>query len=129
MEQKELIKRISDFIEYDEMVTPSAFATKAGIDPSGFSKMMKGQLTITAATLKKISCTYGLNLKWLTDGKEPQYMPSVVNGINGDNLKDNVVNVNSGDVISRLLALLEEKDRQLAERDKQINTLLQMLNK
>ncbi len=129
MKENEIIKRLTDFIEYDEMVTPSAFANKAGIDPSGFSKMLKGQLTITSATLKKISCAYGLNLKWLTDGKEPQYIPSVVNGINGDNLKDNVVNVNSGDVVNRLLALLEEKDRQLAERDKQINMLLQMLNK
>lgn len=132
MEQTEVIKRISDFIEYDKMVSPSAFANKAGIDPSGFSKMLKGQQTITTATLKKISTTYGLSLKWLTDGTEPQYMPSVsqsINGINGENLKDNVVNINSGEVINRLLVLLEEKDRQLAERDKQINTLLQMINK
>lgn len=95
MKQTEVIKRISDFIEYDEMVTPSAFANKAGIDPSGFSKMLKGQLTITTATLKKISTTYGLSLKWLTGGTEPQYMPSVsqtTNGINGENLKDNAVN-------------------------------------
>lgn len=45
MEQKDLIKRLSDYIEYDALTKPTTFAKGAGIDPSGFSKMLKGQQT------------------------------------------------------------------------------------
>lgn len=44
MEQKDLIKRLSDYIEYDALTKPASFAKEAGIDPSGFSKMLKGML-------------------------------------------------------------------------------------
>ena len=53
MEQKDVVKRLIDYIEYDAMMSQSAFASKAGIDPSGFIKMLKGQQTITMNTLKK----------------------------------------------------------------------------
>lgn len=68
MEQKDLIKRLSDYIEYDALTKPTTFAKGAGIDPSGFSKMLKGQQTITVDTLKKIAHAYNINLKWLMDG-------------------------------------------------------------
>ena len=75
MEQKDVVKRLIDYIEYDAMMSQSAFASKAGIDPSGFIKMLKGQQTITMNTLKKISITFGLNLKWLADGEGPEKAP------------------------------------------------------
>lgn len=66
--QKEIAKRLSDYIEYDAITTPSAFAVQAGIDASGFHKMLKGQLKITNATLKKISDAHCLNMEWLLTG-------------------------------------------------------------
>ena len=66
--QIEIAKRLSDYIEYDAITTPSAFASKAGIDASGFHKMLKGQLKITATTLKKISVAHGLSMTWLLTG-------------------------------------------------------------
>lgn len=75
MEQKDVVKRLIDYIEYDALMSQSAFASKAGIDPSGFIKMLKGQQTITMNTLKKISITFGLNLKWLADGEGPEKAP------------------------------------------------------
>lgn len=74
--QLDMAKRLSDYIEYDAVSTPSAFATQAGIDASGFHKMLKGQLKITTATLKKISTAHGLNFEWLLTGKgEPHEKP------------------------------------------------------
>lgn len=64
-----IAKRLSEYIEYDAITTPSQFATKAGIDASGFHKMLKGQLKITTATLKKIATAYDLNFDWLLTGK------------------------------------------------------------
>lgn len=67
--QLEIAKRLSEYIEYDAITTPSQFASKAGIDASGFHKMLKGQLKITSATLKKIATAYGLNMQWLLTGE------------------------------------------------------------
>ncbi len=64
-----IAKRLWEYIEYDAITTPSQFAAKAGIDASGFHKMLKGQLKITTATLKKIATAYDLNFDWLLTGE------------------------------------------------------------
>ena len=71
--QIEIAKRLSEYIEYDAITTPSQFAAKAGIDASGFHKMLKGQLKITTATLKKIAAAYDLNFEWLKYGEGEMY--------------------------------------------------------
>lgn len=76
MEQKDVIKRLSDYIEYDVITKPTKFAKDVGIDPSGFMKMLKGEQTITVNTLKKVSAATGLSLKWLMDGVGDMYAPS-----------------------------------------------------
>lgn len=75
MEQKDVIKRLSDYIEYDVITKPTKFAKDVGIDPSGFMKMLKGTQPITVNTLKKVSAATGLNLKWLMDGVGDMYAP------------------------------------------------------
>lgn len=75
MEQKDVIKRLSDYIEYDALTNPSDFAKGANVDVSGFSKMLKGKQTITVNTLKKIANAYGINLKWLMDGVGEVHAP------------------------------------------------------
>lgn len=75
MEQKDVIKRLSDYIEYDALTNPSDFAKGANVDVSGFSKMLKGKQTITVNTLKKVANAYGLNLKWLMDGVGDVHAP------------------------------------------------------
>lgn len=69
-----IAKRLSEYIEYDAITTPSQFAAKAGIDASGFHKMLKGQLKITTATLKKIATAYDLNFDWLLTGEGEMYV-------------------------------------------------------
>lgn len=61
-------ERIDDYIEYDAMVSTSEFATKAGIDPSGLIKMLKGQMKITFNTIKKIADATGLRVEWIVTG-------------------------------------------------------------
>lgn len=75
MEQKDVIKRLSDYIEYDVITKPTKFAKDVGIGPSGFMKMLKGEQTITVNTLKKVSAATGLSLKWLMDGVGDMYAP------------------------------------------------------
>lgn len=70
--QSDIRSRLDDYIEYDALISPSEFATKVHIDPSGFIKMLKGQMKITLATLKKISEATNLRLDWLIYGLEPQ---------------------------------------------------------
>lgn len=148
--QLDIAKRLSEYIEYDAITTPSAFASKAGIDASGFHKMLKGQLKITSATLKKISLAHGLSLTWLLTGEgdmvdTPKPGP-VVGTINGDD-----ANVSGGNMtinhppctyavdmvikeVSALRRLIEKKDEQidkimalLDEKDKQIDRLLTII--
>lgn len=148
--QLDIAKRLSDYIEYDAITTPSAFASKAGIDASGFHKMLKGQLKITTATLKKISLTYGLNLTWLLTGEgeaeETQKPGSVVGTLNGDDAKVSGGNMTINHPpctyavdmvikeVSALRRLIEKKDEQIDkilalvdEKDRQIDKLLTII--
>ena len=71
---QELIrKRIDDYIEYDALISPTEFATKVGLDPSGLIKMLKGQMKITLNTIKRISDATGIKLEWLAVGKGDMY--------------------------------------------------------
>ena len=75
MNQDDIIKRLDDFVEFEVMLSPTSFATKAGIDPSGFIKMLKGQQKITTNTLKKISACYNLNMNYILYGEGDMYLP------------------------------------------------------
>ena len=75
MNQDDIIKRLDDFVEFEVMLSPTSFATKAGIDPPGFIKMLKGQQKITTNTLKKISACYNLNMNYILYGEGDMYLP------------------------------------------------------
>ena len=64
-------ERLAQFIDYESRMTRNAFAAKAGIDPANFSKMLKGQQTITPATVRKISEAHALSMDWLLTGEGP----------------------------------------------------------
>ncbi|MBD5391268.1 LexA family transcriptional regulator [bacterium] len=71
--QESIRKRIDNYIEYDALISPTEFATKVGLDPSGLIKMLKGQMKITLNTIKKISDATGIKLEWLAVGKGDMY--------------------------------------------------------
>lgn len=142
MAQSDLIKRIVDFVEFETSMPNAAFAKKAGIDPSGFNKMLKGQLPITKGTVAKIASAYNLRTEWLLNGIEPMYKlkPEPTQYEVSDAFKDikgnNIGVHNDSEIIKGLLASLSERDGQinrllalLEEKDKQISKLIDKINK
>lgn len=126
--QLEIAKRLSEYIEYDAITTPSQFASKAGIDASGFHKMLKGQLKITSATLKKIATAYGLNMQWLLTGEGDMmskpgaavtYTQSNSGGNNQQGNNNNQFNLSPDDAahIQELEKEIEHLRAQLAHKD------------
>lgn len=69
MTDPDILKRLSEYVEYESNMTRNAFAVKSGIDPTNFSKMLAGKQSITTNTLKKISQAHGVNLEWLLTGE------------------------------------------------------------
>lgn len=69
-----IAERLAQFIDYESRMTRNAFAAKAGIDPANFSKMLKGQQTITPATVRKISEAHDLSMGWLLNGEGPMML-------------------------------------------------------
>lgn len=66
---EDVTTRLSVFMEHQRL-TMNAFATKIGIYPSNFAKMMRGQQTITTRTLVKIGDAFPvLNTEWLITGE------------------------------------------------------------
>lgn len=141
--QIEIAKRLSEYIEYDAITTPSQFAAKAGIDASGFHKMLKGQLKITAATLKKIAVAYGLNMSWLLTGEGDMMDAKPVidmtrTNSDGDNAGGNIFKIVDPQTlkaeeeticalkneIAHLRELLQERERVIAEKERFIQHLL-----
>ena len=74
---RERLRHLSENKAY----STSEFAKKAGIEPSNMLKMLKGQQTITAKTLKKISAAYGINEEWLRTGNGEPDAPREEKGI------------------------------------------------
>ncbi len=75
--QEQIRSRLDDYIEYDEVMSPTEFAAKVGVDPSGLIKMLKGQMKITLNTIKKISDATNLRLDWLILGIGSQYNENI----------------------------------------------------
>lgn len=70
--------RIADYVENTALIAPTEAATKAGLDPSGFIKMLKGQMKITLATIKKLSEAFDISLQWIATGEgEPLAAPQI----------------------------------------------------
>lgn len=116
----EIIERIETLIELDGLST-NAFACKVGVNPANLGKMLAGKQSITDKTLRKIEDATGCNFEWLKYGDGEMFSnPPRANSatINSNNENSNI---NDGDTISRLLSLLEEKD-------KQIDKLLQIIS-
>lgn len=74
--------------------------------------------------------SHRISMEWLIRGVGDMFLDEKDNikynsGINGDNNKNN--SVNDSDTLNRLLGLVEARDKQIEEKDKQINTLLNIV--
>lgn len=66
--QQTIYDRIKFLIERNGL-TSNAFAVKANIDASNMRKILKGELTLTARTIRKIAEAYGVQYEWLLNGE------------------------------------------------------------
>lgn len=97
--QESIISRINSLIN-ESTLSMSAFAQKAGLDPSNFAKKMRGALPITKKDAVRISNGFGISAEWLLggEGKQPALRPA-----------DNGVNEAKGMAASRLMEYLNKK--------------------
>lgn len=106
---------------YIKRTTLSSIVGADGNTP-GFDVIMK---------IAEIS-SHRISMEWLIRGSgamvlgEKETTPLVDNSGSNNRIHD-VSNINNGDTINRLLALVETKDSQIEQKDKQINTLLNIL--
>lgn len=123
--QADIAKRLLEYIQYDAITTPSQFAAKAGIDASGFHKMLKGQLKITTTTLKKIAVTYGLNMSWLLTGEGDMIEAKPVI----DMTRHNSAGDNAGGDIFKIFdaPALESEDKTICDLKKEVEHLKALL--
>ena len=106
---------------YIKRTTLSSIVGADGNTP-GFDVIMK---------IAEIS-SHRISMEWLIRGSgamvlgEKETTPLVDNSGSNNRIHD-VSNINNGDTINRLLTLVETKDSQIEQKDKQINTLLNIL--
>lgn len=143
MSDDKLIQRISDYVEYEANMTRNAFATKAGIDPTNFSKMLAGKQSITTNTLRKIAAAHGVSLTWLMSGEGDmtEAKPAIDmtrHNSDGDNAGGNIFKIVDPKTlkaeeeticalkneVAHLKELLQERERVIAEKERFIQHLL-----
>ena len=117
---KTITERIEALIEL-ECVSTNAFARKVGVDAGNLGKMLAGKQNITDSTLRKIVDATGSSFEWLKYGEGEMFINDSKPKTTTINSNNENSNINDSDTINRLLALLEEKD-------KQINQLLQIIS-
>ena len=128
MTDPDILKRLSEYVEYESNMTRNAFAVKSGIDPTNFSKMLAGKQSITTNTLKKISQAHGVNLEWLLTGEGDMmskpgtavtYTQSNSGGNNQQGNNNNQINLCPDDAahIRELEKEIENLRAQLAHKD------------
>ncbi len=129
MEENAVINNLKTYMDLDGC-TSTAFARKAGIDPSNFAKMLAGQMKITNGTLQKMCKSHGINPNWLLSGTGEMHASTQSSDNNTVNSQNNST-INSNETVNGFIALLKAKDdqidrllQQLADKDKLIEKLV-----
>lgn len=125
MAEKEIIGRMNAFRERNG-TSKAEMSRKLEVDPGTFGNILNGKRGIPAELLIKFLQVYpSVSAEWLMRGigeMDATGKDGVVVSGNSVGGIGTFSNINAGDTINRLVALLEEKD-------KQINQLLQLLAK
>ena len=120
--ENEVKKRLREaLLEYK--ITPTALAKRFGVNQKTLNNQINGDTAVSLSTILLISeALPDISLGWLIKGSGSMHAPApaVTNSVNS--------NINSDN--SSVIALSEDFVRDLlAEKDKQIQTLLALLSK
>lgn len=77
IKQAEIARRINYIIDNEYGITPTEFACRVGIDPSGLIKMLKGQAKITKNTVRKLCDALSLSMDWIVFGEGDLHVEDV----------------------------------------------------
>ena len=119
--------RIKQFCKYSG-ISNSEFERKCGLSNGYINSISKGIGTEKLQAI--LDCFSNLNRDWLLYGEGEMLKTSINQEVNGDHntaVAGNNNTVNSEELISRLIKLLEKKDEQIAEKDIQMNRLISLL--
>lgn len=98
---------------------------------SSFSQIINNKVNTPKNFINRIkSIVPQLNEDWLLYGEGEMLKTGINQEVNGDHntaVAGNNNTVNSEELISRLIKLLEKKDEQIAEKDIQMNRLISLL--
>lgn len=70
---EEVRERIKELVR-ESGVAANSFGKTVGIDPSNFSRKMRGEQSITRKDIDKISSAIGVSKTWLMDGSGEKYI-------------------------------------------------------
>lgn len=110
---KERLKQLIDYYN----ISTNLFSQKIGVSEGTIRKILTQNTTIRSDTLEKISQNFAeINMDWLITGRGEMLLENSQEGVCFEN----------SDNISRLINILQDT---LAEKDKQIDRLLSIIEK
>lgn len=128
--QTDVRKRLES-VRNEVKLSSHAFAVECGLDPSSYSKQIKGQVNVTDRVIMLISKRFGINAQWLADGvgemmkKDTalsRFNNTTASQYNSGNAHGNMQNVTTPDASSKaiednialLKKIIEDKDKEIA---------------
>ena len=120
-------ERLIKFLDFKK-ISKTKFGVTIGVSPAYVTSMRD---SISREKIEKIKNHYPeLDIEWLLTGEGEMLKTGINQEVNGDHntaVAGNNNTVNSEELISRLIKLLEKKDEQIAEKDIQMNRLISLL--
>ena len=131
MDSNEVKKRLRVALEANKE-NPTSLAKKSGVNQKTLNNQINSDTSVSVGTILLVAKAFpSISMEWLIRGEGDMFLPSTQgapvcnSGINGDRNINNTVN--DSEMLNRLLDSLEAKDRQLAEKDNQIASLLSLI--
>lgn len=128
LQQSAIIDRIIVIMRHFSF-NQSSMAKAIGIKQPNLSAILSGKRTCEEAVINKIVLSLDINKSWLMTGEGEMISGNVIqNNRSGDNFNGEQIVLKDGDT-HEFFAVIERKDKQIEEKDRQINRLLAIIEK
>lgn len=104
-------------------------AARLGVSQAHVNQLLNGKTPFGKKTAARWADEFGLSAAWLLTGEGDMLCGGVIqNNENGDNFNGEQIVLKDGDT-HEFFAVIERKDKQIEEKDRQINRLLSIIEK